>query len=420
MHHYLVIGLGKTGFSVACFLSKQGLDFSVVDNRDNPPCLKEFQTIFPDKTVKTGAWDIALFQKADSIIVSPGLDPAALPIPPGKALFGDIELFARFAKAPVVAITGTNGKSTVTTLLGLMLEKAGFRVGVGGNLGTPALDLLTMPEPDIYVLELSSYQLGTTASLHPRVAVVLNFSPDHQDRYHDVDDYLRDKQKIYNHCEHAVINGREPFIWESLSLKNPIDFQQTLLPVTEQEMGIVGSHNVENAKAATAMARCLRVDDTVIAKTLKTFTGLSHRCQWVADKQGIKWFNDSKGTNVGATLAAIHGLVPAVVAPGTLILIAGGVSKGQDFSPLVSIIHQYVKHVILIGEAAPMIAALLPPERYAHAFSMENAVNLARELARSGDCVLLSPACASFDQFRDYQHRGDVFMHCVRQERMLQ
>ena len=155
-------------------------------------------------------------------------------------------------------------------------------------------------------------------------------------------------------------------------------------------------------------------------KTLKTFTGLSHRCQWVADKQGIKWFNDSKGTNVGATLAAIHGLVPAVVAPGTLILIAGGVSKGQDFSPLVSIIHQYVKHVILIGEAAPMIAALLPPERYAHAFSMENAVNLARELARSGDCVLLSPACASFDQFRDYQHRGDVFMHCVRQERMLQ
>jgi UDP-N-acetylmuramoylalanine--D-glutamate ligase len=434
----LIIGLGKTGLSCARYLQRKNIPFIAIDTRENPPQLSEFKNQFPDIPVFLGALDIQQLSNAKEILVSPGLDlennffieahKRGIPI------IGDIELFAREAKAKIAAITGTNAKGTVTTLVGNMLKAAGKNVRVGGNIGTPALDLLTDSEPDFYVLEISSFQLETTYSLHAAAATILNFSVDHLDRHHTMEAYIAAKQRIYHHCVSAIWNredNRTQPITDTSSeitfgLTEPRQFEFGLrekenqfwlafgdeywLPT--QELYIKGRHNWANVLAALAMGHALQIPKEIMLQTLREFKGLTHRCEWVAEKNGVTWYNDSKGTNVGATIAAIEGLGPAI--SGKIILIAGGLGKGADFSMLQNCVSRYVKTVILIGKDAALIeAALTNHVEIKHAGDMEEAVNLAAKESRLNDIVLLSPACASWDMFRDFEHRGEVFKSLV-------
>ena len=421
-----IIGLGKTGLSCAYFLAARHIPFLVIDSRENPPELKIFQSEFPHVDIYLSSFFPDILQSVDRIILSPGVSPQepaiAAQIQRRVPVIGDIELFAQSVTSPVVAITGTNGKSTVTTLVGLMATAAGFNVGVGGNLGMPALNLITEPEPDLYVLELSSFQLATTYSLKPKAAVMLNFSPDHLDRYHEVEQYLQDKQKIYAGCEVAVVNGHQPEIWVTLlesqrqkNIKKIVDFMQIELPLPLSELKIKGLHNIDNAKAAVALGRAMGFSEKAMASVLKTFTGLPHRSQTVATVNGITWVNDSKGTNVGASVAAITGL-GETLSGKKLILIAGGQSKGQTFEKLNEAVKKYVRQVILIGEAADQIAAILSETSVLRALSLEQAVSLAHSVAEKGDVVLLSPACSSFDMFNNFEHRGAMFETIVKQK----
>ena len=350
----------------------------------------------------------------------------------GVPIIGDIELFAREAQAPVAAITGTNGKSTVTTLVARMAEAAGKRVLAGGNLGRPALDLLDEPAPELYVLELSSFQLDTTRSLRTAAAVVLNVTPDHMDRYETVGEYASAKARIFQHCEAAVINIDDPLVHAmthraprvltfSLQADRGADYyarpqgddvalmhgERQLLLMSE--MKIAGLHNVANALAALAMCDALQLAQDACVQALREFTGLPHRSQWIADVRGVRYVNDSKGTNVGATLAAVAGM------SGSLVLIAGGQGKGQDFAPLAAAFRGKVRHVVLLGQDAKILAAALEGVASIElARDMDDAVQRAARAARSGETVLLSPACASLDMFRDYAHRGYMFAASVR------
>ncbi|MGB6975917.1 MAG: UDP-N-acetylmuramoyl-L-alanine--D-glutamate ligase [Gammaproteobacteria bacterium] len=438
----VIIGLGKTGLSCLQFLSHQGIPIAVVDSREQPPGLLQLQTQFPRITVHLGKFDEQLLQQAQELIVSPGVslaEPAiARCVAAGIPVIGDIELFARHVKAPVIAITGTNGKSTVTTLVGKMVRDAGWRVKVGGNLGTPALDLLDGEPADCYVLELSSFQLETTYSLHSHAAVVLNIAPDHLDRYRNMDEYIDAKQRIYTGCQTPVINRDDRVSYRGLpdiahairfTLNEPITPQefglrttsqglflaqgaQDLLPVTELQ--IKGRHHWANALAALALGRAIGLPMSAMLQTLRTFQGLAHRCQWVARYQEVDWYNDSKATNVVSSIAALEGLGDTL--RNKLILIAGGLGKQQDFSPLQKPVLQYVRTVILIGRDAPLIEqALNKTSKILHASSMLEAVTLAHQEAQAGDAVLLSPACASFDMFDNFEHRGEVFMTLVRE-----
>jgi UDP-N-acetylmuramoylalanine--D-glutamate ligase len=348
-------------------------------------------------------------------------------------IVGDIELFAREAQAPVAAITGTNGKSTVTTLVAHMAEAAGKRVLAGGNLGRPALELLEQPVPDLYVLELSSFQLDTTQSLHTAAATVLNVTPDHMDRYETLQDYAASKARIFAHCDAAIVNlddvavrgmtsGMPRVIGFSL-VRDPAahyyaverdgdvalmhgDVQIALM----SELKITGLHNAANALASLAMSEALGLPREQCVQTLRDFPGLPHRSQWVADVRGIRYVDDSKGTNVGATLAAVAGM------PGSLVLIAGGQGKGQDFAPLAAAFRNKVRHVVLLGQDAQLIGDVLKGVCITQfARDMNEAVQLSAAAARPGETVLLSPACASLDMFRDYGHRGDVFAAAVRE-----
>ncbi|HET9695051.1 MAG TPA: UDP-N-acetylmuramoyl-L-alanine--D-glutamate ligase, partial [Steroidobacteraceae bacterium] len=348
----------------------------------------------------------------------------------GLPVVGDIELFAREAQAPVAAITGTNGKSTVTTLVAELANAGGRRALAGGNLGEPALDLLERPVPELYVLELSSFQLETTYSLRTVTATVLNVTPDHLDRYAGVEQYAAAKARIFDGCDVAVINADDAAVRAmpragqsvvSFSLQSgDADYTlgaypapmivrrgEPLLPLAS--MRIQGRHNAANAMAALAMAEALALPLGPALEALAAFPGLPHRSQWVADVGGVRYVNDSKGTNVGATLAAVTGL------GGPLVLIAGGDGKGQDFSELREAFRGKVRHVVLIGRDADALEATLAgvcaTERAA---DMRAAVRAAQAAAQPGDTVLLSPACASLDMFRDYTHRGDEFAAAVR------
>jgi UDP-N-acetylmuramoylalanine--D-glutamate ligase len=351
----------------------------------------------------------------------------------GLDIVGDIELFARAADAPVVGITGTNGKSTVTTLLGRMAERASVRVRVGGNLGQPALDLLDRGPTDLYVLELSSFQLDTTHSLKLKAAVVLNVSPDHMDRYATLDHYAASKARIFAHCETAVINADEPEVAKmprpgqrvlSFGLSSPdVDFGLVtpegkepwlarrgapLLPLTA--LRISGRHNAANALATLALGDALRLPLAPMLDEIKEFTGLPHRAQWVAEIGGVRYINDSKGTNVGATLAAVGGL------NGPLVVIAGGDGKGQDFTPLAPAFRGKVRTTVLLGRDAGLIETALAGICHTlRVESMEEAVRAAARFAQPGDTVLLSPACSSLDMFRDYTQRGAVFAAAVHE-----
>jgi len=432
----VIAGLGKTGQSVARHLLAQGWQIAATDTRAEPPGLAELQAMAPGARVATGGLDASLLQDADLVVASPGLsqgDPffvAARTL--GVPVIGDVELFARSVKGRVVGITGTNGKSTVTSLVALMGERAGLATRAGGNLGQPALDLLRDGPAELYVLELSSYQLETTHSLQLAAATVLNVTPDHLDRYEDVDAYATAKARIFGHCATAVVNlddakvavmprpGQRVLSF-SLHPDSGADYvlrnmegrdwlcagTAPLLPL--DALRIVGLHNAANALAALAMGDALGLERDAMLRALREFPGLPHRAAWVADVGGVRYVNDSKGTNVGATLAAVAGF------SGPLLLIAGGDGKNQDFLPLRAAFAGKVHRVLLIGRDAEALAAALQGAcELEFCSSLEAAVVAAARVARPGDTVLLSPACASLDMFRDYAHRGDVFADAVR------
>lgn len=436
----LIVGLGATGLSCVRYLKQCGLPLAIADTRASPPQLDILQKNFPDVPLTLGNFNHDLFASASRIILSPGValrEPIiAAQIKRGIPVIGDIELFAQVIKKPVIAITGTNAKSTVTTLVGKMAEAAGFSVQVGGNLGVPALDLLMQDHAaNLFVLELSSFQLETTFSLQPQVATVLNITPDHMDRYATYADYQHAKHRVYQHCHVAVCNRddaltdcREPLFQNkfTFTLKTPgknefglikcgedifLGYEDQLL-LSVAELPVKGQHYQANALAALAIGFGFGLPFAPMLQVLREFKGLPHRCQFVRERDGVTWYNDSKGTNVGATLAAIEGLGKEI--KGKLILIAGGVGKSADFSPLVPVIERYARHVVLIGEAARDLAKVfsnLVPTSFAN--SMDEAVEQAAKEAQPNDSVLLSPACASFDMFKGFDHRGKVFMDIV-------
>ncbi|OOZ37308.1 UDP-N-acetylmuramoylalanine--D-glutamate ligase [Solemya velesiana gill symbiont] len=432
----LVVGLGKTGLSCARFLAARGVSAAITDSREQPPGLEELRRELPDTALFLGAFDAAVFEAADRLVVSPGV-PVDQPLirdamARGVPVIGDIELFAQEVNAPMAAITGSNGKSSVTTLLGEMADKAGRQVKVGGNLGEPALDLLS-DDADLYVLELSSFQLETTHTLASRVAVVLNVSADHMDRYDSLASYADAKARIYHHAEVGVFNLDDPLVMamqgaeksalfftlgepgkDSFGLRIEDErlwlcFEQERL-VAADELRVPGSHNLANALAALAMGRALELPMSAMLDALRAFRGLPHRTQFVAEHAGVSWYNDSKGTNVGACIAALRGFASTAGEDRT-VLIAGGDDKGADFSDLKPVVKDTARGVVLIGQDAQGIAdAIGDTVPVAFAEDMKEAVALAAGLAQPGDRVLLSPVCASFDMYRSYEHRGEVFM----------
>ena len=407
-----------------------------VDSRARPPRRAAVESEFPGVEIRCGRFDASLFGGASEIVVSPGVsvrEPALQAAAArGVPIVGDIELFARSVDAPVAAITGSNGKSTVASLLAEMARCCGVRSEAGGNLGPPALSLLGRG-CDLYVLELSSFQLETTRSLRPAAATVLNISPDHLDRHESLDDYVAAKRRVLDGGPVIVDNlddplasrlggGRGRTIGFSLR-KHPharwyvagtgarariMRRDKAVVPV--DSVPLPGLHNVANTLAAFALGDALGLDAGAMAGALKTYSGLPHRCETVGAHRGVRWINDSKGTNVGATVAAIEGLG----ARGPLVLIAGGIGKGADFSPLAAPAKRHVRRAVLIGRDAPLLGAALGRcVEIRQAPDLGAAVDVAAEVARAGDTVLFSPACASFDMFANFEARGDAFRRLV-------
>jgi len=436
----LIVGLGKTGLSCARYLAAQGESCVVTDTRSQPPGLTELLSEYPDIPVHVGGFREDDFSAAKRIVLSPGISlkdkHVSSAVQRGAEVLGDIELFARTVTAPVVAITGTNGKSTVTTLLSEMATASGRKVRAGGNLGLPALELLDSAETDLYVLELSSFQLETTKSLNAVAAVVLNVTPDHMDRYDNVEQYAQIKAAVYNGDGVMVINNDDAAVSSmAKSRRKTIRFGlaqpdegefgliheagQTFLGfgteklLATDELKIPGRHNQSNALAALALGVAINLDMSAMIETLRGFKGLAHRSEWVAEHNGVRWFNDSKATNVGATVAALEGM------PSPLILIAGGDGKSADFSELHDVIASQAREVILLGRDADSIEHVIDGAVPVHrAVDMKDAVKIAQRIAKSGDSVLLAPACASFDMYNNYMERGDDFAKAVRQEVM--
>ena len=433
----LVVGLGKTGLSCVRYLCEKGRDVAVADSRLSPPGLDDLRAEWPDLPVYLGEFDADLFAGFNELVVSPGISVAEPAIrvaaDKGAVIRGDIDLFSEVADAPIIAITGSNGKTTVTTLVGEMARAAGRRVEVGGNIGTPALELLGRGA-DLYVLELSSFQLETTRELNALAATVLNVSDDHMDRYPDKMAYFQAKQRIFNGCQNAVVNLDDAlstpmardnlrFLCFGFHRVNPdtfstrdddegtwitFGFDNLLLA---EELGLMGQHNISNVMAALALGQAAGLPMDVMLDTAKRFKGLPHRCEFVRRVSDVDYINDSKGTNVGATAAAIESLVPA---GGKIVLIAGGEGKGADFSLLAEPVATHCRAVVLIGADAETIATALGNRvETVNAADIAGAVHTARKLAQPGDRVLLSPACASFDMFRDYGDRGDRFRQQV-------
>lgn len=435
----VIIGIGQSGLSCARFLVNKGYTVAMMDTREQPPALATLQSELPEVLITTGGLDEHLMHQASMIVLSPGVDPRQAEIVTAKQanieLVGDIELFARVANAPVIAITGSNGKSTVTTLLAAMADESGQHIQVGGNLGTPALDLIVKPSPDFYILELSSFQLETVKSLNAFVATVLNVSPDHLDRYDCEQDYIDAKATIFNGDGVMVLNSDDPHVMQlardgrnqiqfSLEASDGVNFglaevdgniwlaegKQVLLPV--DELMIKGKHNVANALAALAIGSAMGLSMSAMVRALKTYPGLPHRCRLVKEINNVRWFNDSKATNVGACVAAIEGLADS----GKMILIAGGVGKDQDFSELTAVLKSHVREIIVLGHDAELIAKEAPAEVTVHRVAtLKEAVSVAYQVARAGEIVLLSPACASFDMFSGYAERGEKFETLVRE-----
>jgi UDP-N-acetylmuramoylalanine--D-glutamate ligase len=444
----LVLGLGDTGLSMAKWLSRRGASVRFADTRARPPRLAELKRSLPSVAAHCGPFRDEIFADVEFIAASPGV-PLAEPVvrralDAGVKVVGDIELFAQalpVRRPQIIAVTGTNGKSTVTSLAGSMARAAGADCEVAGNIGPAVLDALMRREDegqaaDLWVLELSSFQLETTTSLAADAATVLNISEDHLDRYRVIDDYARAKARIFSGGGIQILNRDDP---RSLALALPgrktISFGLDAPRHTEdwglthlggepwfaqgpnallavREMKLAGLHNAANALAALALCRALGLPLQPLLAALREFKGLPHRVELVGEADGVRWYDDSKGTNVGSTVAALAGLAQGGV---RLVLIAGGDGKGQNFSPLKEAVARSARGLVLIGRDAPLIEAAVAGAGVPvlRAASMDEAVGLAARCARSGDAVLLSPACASFDMFRDYRHRGEVFRQAV-------
>ena len=441
----VILGMGETGLSAARWLHERGARVRVADSREVPPHLDKLRNDFTFAEVFTGPFNAATFAGCDLAVISPGV-PLATPavvdaMAGGLPVIGDIELFAqtiRGWKSKVIAITGANGKTTVTTLIGQMCMDAGLETVVAGNIGLCVLDALSHlngRQPDVFVLELSSFQLETTHSLQPDAAVVLNVTEDHMDRYEGMTDYAAAKARIFDGEGVMVLNREDPvcremalpqreIVWFGLDAAgSDRDYglvsqhdelwlargQTPLLPVAD--MQLIGLHNAANALAAIALGSAIGLDDAPMQETLRHFRGLAHRVERVECINGVTYYDESKGTNVGATVAALNGMQHPVV------LIAGGDGKGQDFSPLLHAVERICRAVILIGRDAWRLREVLTDGKapLLDAADLPSAVNEAARLAQKGDVVLMSPACASLDMFRNYVHRADVFIAAVRQ-----
>ncbi|WP_192036605.1 UDP-N-acetylmuramoyl-L-alanine--D-glutamate ligase [Halomonas sp. YLGW01] len=444
----LVVGLGVSGCAIARHLARQGTPFMLADTREAPPGLEAVRASHPGVTVHCGPLSGLDMSAAREVVLSPGVDPKTPGLPSLDAvdeagrprLVGEIALFKRAARAPIAAITGANAKSTVTTLLGEMAREAGVRVAVGGNLGTPALDLLAeVPDAELYVLELSSFQLETTPWLGAETAAFLNLCEDHLDRHGDLAGYRAAKLAIFRGAAHGVVNAEDPMTWPETSLPAMDRFttggpaagdwgialhdagqgevpwlmhgDMPLMPAAA--VRLPGRHNQANALAALAMGQRLKLPLAAMRAVLERFPGLPHRGELVARVNDIAWINDSKGTNVGATLAAVEGLGPTL--DGRLVLLAGGVGKGADFSPLAAPLERYAREVVVFGADADRLAATLERQvTVTRVADLTSALARAHDIARPGDAVLLSPACASLDQFPHYMARGDAFRDWVQ------
>lgn len=447
----LVVGLGVTGLSMARWLDARGAVVAVADSRDNPPHAARLQAELPGVPLFTGKLRQEVFRNADLLAVSPGVslrEPAvADALAHGVEVFGDIELFAQALNAQdlafrsqVIAITGSNGKSTVTEMVGAMCRKAGLHTVVAGNIGLPVLDALSDlgqrgETADAFVIELSSFQLETTYSLNPAAATVLNVTEDHMDRYNGMEDYAAAKERIFAGNGIQVLNREDSY---SMAMVKPDRKVMTFgldAPQKSEDWGLLdgengpwlsqggnrllavadlplaGLHNAANALAALALCRAIDLPVQPLIEALREFKGLPHRVEKVAEIDGVTFYDDSKGTNVGATVAALNGM------PCKVVLIAGGDGKGQDFSPLAPAVSAHGRAVVLIGSDGPKIGAALAgcSVPLLSAASMEAAVIQAFEQAKPGDAVLLSPACASFDMFRNYEHRAQVFIAAVKE-----
>jgi len=430
-----IIGLGVTGFSCLQYLHGK-TDLLVVDTRKRPPNGDRAMRMFPGVEFQFG---IEHFEPVgvDRIVVSPGVDIDGCLLRPareqGISLSSDIDLFCAAVSAPVIAITGTNGKSTVTALAGHLIAGAGLDVGVGGNLGEPALDLLR-PGRDCYVLELSSFQLERLDIWPFAAACILNVSEDHIDRHGSLAHYAATKQRIFRRCELALVNRGDPRTVPEHPVRQMVSFGLDVPSVGDwgvsdgwlvrggdsglvrivrlRELPLVGTHNQLNSLAACALARSAGVGDAALAEGMRSFVGLPHRCQRIADVAGVAYVDDSKATNVGATVAALQGLGDPNAK--NLVLIAGGDGKGADFAPLQRSVDRFVKALVLLGKDAPRLAqALDSPIPRVRVQSMREAVVQAQALAESGDTVLLSPACASLDMFENFVDRGLQFAGAV-------
>tara|TARA_R110000868_G_scaffold294345_2_gene554953 strand:+ start:842 stop:2149 length:1308 start_codon:yes stop_codon:yes gene_type:complete len=421
----VVVGMGLTGLSCVQFLLAQGAKVTAMDSRNE-------LSIAVNVPLYLGAFDATKLCAADLVVLSPGVSaqtPAILQaLAAGVSVIGDIELFARFNTLPVIAITGSNGKSTVTHLVVEMCQAAGMKVLMGGNIGVPALDLLNK-DADIVVLELSSFQLETTQSLKPLAATILNFCDDHLDRHGDMQNYQRIKHLIYKHAQYVVASrdekatqplNRDVDLTFGLSASNSgFSWDKTTATIlfqgqaflSSQDCLLVGAHNMLNIQAAAALAMLAGVHVEAIKQGAKLFGGLAHRCQTVSMHNNVRWINDSKATNVGATQAAILGMLESC--QGRLVLIAGGEGKGADFSPLAELLEHSVDLLITLGKDGDKIARL--KQGSVKVSSLEQAVKVAADYAQAKDIVMLSPACASLDMFNNYQHRGECFIKAVQE-----
>lgn len=458
--HCIVVGLGDTGFSAAKWLARQGARVTVADSRAAPPNLDALKTALPQLALRLGAFSAATFADADFLVVSPGVALAtkeiAAAIAGGIQAVGDVELLAQTIAGKggkVIAITGANGKSTVTSMVGAMCVAAGLKTEVAGNIGLPVLDALSNWQdkgelPDVWVLELSSFQLETTSSLTPDSAAVLNVTEDHLDRYDgSMQKYAAAKARIFAGtgvqvlnredawCRDMALSGHEVIWFGSDAPRSAAEYGLVAVGddyslrvgdteiMKASELPLAGLHNAANALSALALCRAIRLENAPLVAALKAFKGLPHRVEFVAEVNGVRYYDDSKGTNVGATEAALKGMTRPV------ILIAGGDGKGQDFGPLKVACERICRAVLLIGRDAPQIAEVLneatsvflpegdEEENFLPVLqvpTLEMAVMMAANFAEPGDVVLLSPACASWDMFRNYAHRAEVFINSVK------
>ena len=442
----LVLGLGETGLSMVRWLSAQHANLRVADTRSAPPSLVQASQYVAAEQIFCGNFNDALFDGIELIAISPGVPlhdaVVARAIARGIEVVGDIELFAQSLpkdnRPHILAITGANGKTTVTSMVEHICKAAGKDAVAAGNISPAVLDIVLergANQPEVWVLELSSFQLETTYSLHADAATVLNISEDHLDRYADMAEYSAAKARIYSGCGIQVLNRDDERCMSMARAECKTITFGLSRPGTESEFGIeradgeiwlmqgkqrllkaselqvAGLHNVANALAALALSSAIDFPMDTLVEALRSFKGLPHRVERVAEMDGITYYDDSKGTNVGATVAALQGLGCKSV------LIAGGEGKGQNFAPLNSAVAQHARAVVLIGRDAPLIAAALNGSgvKVVRAENMQDAVHQATRLAQRGDAVLLSPACASFDMFRNYKHRAEVFIQSVHE-----